>query len=136
MAADTQVEIEGKRLKLSNLDKILYPEAGYTKGQIIDYYTRVANSVIAGTWKAQPVWGGMKDGFIALAPLNASVPADVAALVESRRVAIASGVFRPFSGKLVDNEGRVRLADGALDDHAIATMNWFVQGVAGSLPKP
>ena len=101
-----------------------------------DYYTRVANSVIAGTWKAQPVWGGMKDGFIALAPLNASVPADVAALVESRRVAIASGVFKPFSGKLVDNEGRVRLADGALDDHAIATMNWFVQGVAGSLPKP
>ncbi|MGH9226288.1 MAG: non-homologous end-joining DNA ligase [Acidimicrobiales bacterium] len=36
------VEIEGRHLKLSNLDKVLYPEAGFTKGQVIDYYTRVA----------------------------------------------------------------------------------------------
>lgn len=36
------VEIEGKHLKLSNLDKILYPAAGFTKGQVIDYYARIA----------------------------------------------------------------------------------------------
>jgi bifunctional non-homologous end joining protein LigD len=36
------VEIEGKRLSLTNLDKILYPTAGFTKGQVIDYYARVA----------------------------------------------------------------------------------------------
>lgn len=39
---ESEVEIEGKRLTLSNLDKVLYPEAGFTKGQVIDYYTRVA----------------------------------------------------------------------------------------------
>src|SRR6266511_681430 len=44
--AGTEVEIEDKRLKLSNLDKVLYPEAGFTKGQIIDYYTRVAPAVL------------------------------------------------------------------------------------------
>jgi bifunctional non-homologous end joining protein LigD len=44
--AGTDVEIEGKRLKLSNLDKVLYPEAGFTKGQIIDYYTRVAPALL------------------------------------------------------------------------------------------
>ena len=32
-----QVEIEGRQLRLSNLDKVLYPEAGFAKGQIIDY---------------------------------------------------------------------------------------------------
>jgi len=37
-----EVEVEGRRLRLSNLDKVLYPQAGFTKGQVIDYYTRAA----------------------------------------------------------------------------------------------
>ncbi len=37
-----EVEIEGRSLSLSNLDKVLYPKAGFTKGQVIDYYTRIA----------------------------------------------------------------------------------------------
>jgi bifunctional non-homologous end joining protein LigD len=37
-----EVEVEGKRLKLSNLEKVLYPAVGFTKGAVIDYYTRVA----------------------------------------------------------------------------------------------
>ncbi|NIJ10194.1 bifunctional non-homologous end joining protein LigD [Saccharomonospora amisosensis] len=36
------VEIEGRRLRLSNLEKVLYPETGFTKGEVIDYYVRVA----------------------------------------------------------------------------------------------
>ena len=36
------VDIQGRHLKLSNLDKVLYPAAGFTKGQVIDYYARVA----------------------------------------------------------------------------------------------
>lgn len=39
---ETVVEINGKRLKLSNLDKVLWPEVGFTKGQMIDYYVRIA----------------------------------------------------------------------------------------------
>jgi bifunctional non-homologous end joining protein LigD len=42
MAKETVVDIEGKHLKLSNLDKVLYPDAGFTKGQVIDYYVRIA----------------------------------------------------------------------------------------------
>jgi bifunctional non-homologous end joining protein LigD len=38
----TVVEIEDKHVKLSNLDKVLYPAAGFTKGQVIDYYARIA----------------------------------------------------------------------------------------------
>ena len=40
------VEIEGRELKLSNLDKVLYPEAGFTKGDVIDYYLRVAPTML------------------------------------------------------------------------------------------
>jgi bifunctional non-homologous end joining protein LigD len=36
------VTIEGRRLKLSNLDKILYPVTGFSKGEVIEYYTRIA----------------------------------------------------------------------------------------------
>ncbi len=36
------MEVEGRELRLSNLDKVLYPATGFTKGQVIDYYTRVA----------------------------------------------------------------------------------------------
>ena len=38
----TVVEIDGHQLKLTNLDKVLYPETGFTKGEVIDYYARIA----------------------------------------------------------------------------------------------
>jgi len=41
-----EVEIDGRTLSLSNLEKILYPKAGFTKGQVIDYYTRIAPVVL------------------------------------------------------------------------------------------
>jgi bifunctional non-homologous end joining protein LigD len=40
------VEVEGKRLTLSNLDKVLYPATGFTKGQVIDYYARIAPALL------------------------------------------------------------------------------------------
>jgi bifunctional non-homologous end joining protein LigD len=36
------IEIDGRRLALTNLDKVLYPATGFTKGQVIDYYARIA----------------------------------------------------------------------------------------------
>ncbi len=36
------VEVEDRKLKLTNLDKVLYPAAGFTKGQVIDFYVRIA----------------------------------------------------------------------------------------------
>ena len=41
-ARRVSVEVEGHELSLSNLDKVMYPATGFTKGQVIDYYTRVA----------------------------------------------------------------------------------------------
>lgn len=36
------MQVEGRRLRLSNLDKVLYPRTGTTKGEVIDYFSRIA----------------------------------------------------------------------------------------------
>lgn len=41
-----EVEIGGRRLSLSNLDKVLYPKAGFTKAQVIDYFVRIAPALL------------------------------------------------------------------------------------------
>src|SRR5437588_6813113 len=48
------VEIAGRKLKLSNLDKVLYPATGFTKGQVIDYYARIAPALLPHL-KGRPV---------------------------------------------------------------------------------
>jgi bifunctional non-homologous end joining protein LigD len=46
-AKRVEVEVDGRTLSLSNLGKILYPAAGFTKGHVIDYYTRIAPVLLA-----------------------------------------------------------------------------------------
>ena len=41
-ATKNEIDVGGKHLTLSNLDKVLYPDTGFTKGQLIDYYIRIA----------------------------------------------------------------------------------------------
>ncbi len=40
------VEIEGRQLRLSNLDKVLYPAAEFTKAQVVDYYARIGPAML------------------------------------------------------------------------------------------
>ncbi|MFZ1158804.1 MAG: non-homologous end-joining DNA ligase [Candidatus Sulfotelmatobacter sp.] len=43
---DSVIEVQGKQLKLSNLEKVLYPAVGFTKKDVIDYYVRIAPAII------------------------------------------------------------------------------------------
>ena len=45
-AARPTLEIGGHRLRLSNLDKVLYPATGFTKGEVIEYYLKVAPAML------------------------------------------------------------------------------------------
>ncbi|MGH6943746.1 MAG: non-homologous end-joining DNA ligase, partial [Geminicoccaceae bacterium] len=45
MAGPT-LEVDGRAIALSNTDKILFPEAGLTKGDLIDYYRRIAPTIL------------------------------------------------------------------------------------------
>ena len=46
MPKSTHVEVDGRELKLTNLDKVLYPKAGFTKGEMVDYYARVGPTMV------------------------------------------------------------------------------------------
>jgi bifunctional non-homologous end joining protein LigD len=46
VAASRVVEVDGRELKLTNLDKILYPKVGFTKGEMVDYYAKVADAMV------------------------------------------------------------------------------------------
>ena len=99
------------------------------------FYTRVAESVLAGTWKAEPVWAGIAGGLVDIAAVDEKLPRDVRDGVQARRAAIVAGRDRLFNAPMVDNRGAVRLASGVLDDDRIRTMDWFVEGVVGSVPR-
>jgi bifunctional non-homologous end joining protein LigD len=46
MARAQQVEVDGRQLSITNLDKVMYPSTGFTKGAVIDYYARIAPAII------------------------------------------------------------------------------------------
>src|SRR5438094_4151358 len=46
MSEKAELVVEGKKLSVSNLDKVLYPKAGFTKGQVIDYYIKIAPALL------------------------------------------------------------------------------------------
>jgi bifunctional non-homologous end joining protein LigD len=46
VATSQVVEVDGRELKLTNLDKVLYPETGFSKGEMVDYYAKVAPTMV------------------------------------------------------------------------------------------
>ncbi|SHF67309.1 non-homologous end-joining DNA ligase [Streptoalloteichus hindustanus] len=56
MSPDTVVttQVQGRRLKLSNLEKVLYPQEGFTKAEVLDYYVRIA-PVLLPYLRARPL---------------------------------------------------------------------------------
>lgn len=100
-----------------------------------DFYVDTALQVLEGRWRPRQFMGGLKEGVVRLAPFGKQVPPAVAEQVRQRERDIARGSFHPFAGRIVDNEGRLRQADGVMDEQALATMDWYVDGVVGSFPK-
>jgi simple sugar transport system substrate-binding protein len=100
------------------------------------FYTKVTQEVLAGTWKGTNIWGGIKDGMIKLAPLNSAVPKDVADLVAAKTADIGAGKLHPFAGPIKDNTGKERIAAGKTpSDDELQKLDYYVEGVQGSLPK-
>ncbi len=99
------------------------------------YYIQRAKAVIAGTWKSQDVWGGLKSDLVVMAPFT-NMPADVKALAEKTEAGIKDGSIVPFKcpvyaqdGKAVACKGGTHLADGQ-----ILGMNFYVKGIDAKFP--
>jgi simple sugar transport system substrate-binding protein len=99
------------------------------------FYTKAVKDAMAGTWKPTSIWGGIKDGMIKLAPYNKIVPKEVQDQVNKTGADIAAGKFHPFTGPVMDNEGKERLAARqVMSDDVLSKMDYYVEGVQGKLP--
>lgn len=98
------------------------------------YYITQTKAVMEGTFESHAYWGGMNDGIVAIAPLSDNVAEGTKEAVETAQAAILDGSLVIFSGEIKDQKGDVKIADGeSLDDGAMLGMDWFVEGVIGSL---
>ncbi len=101
-----------------------------------DYYIARIKAVMDGTWKSTDTWGGLGAGMLNIAKMNARVPADVQKMAAKAQADIASGKFHPFTGPLNKQDGKPFLKAGEkIADGALSGMNFYVQGIEGSLPK-
>jgi simple sugar transport system substrate-binding protein len=99
-----------------------------------DYYTQRAQAVIDGSWKVDPVWGGIREGFIRLEGLSARLPKELVDAVKAREEGIRAGTFHPFTGPIRSNEGKDIIAAGSLTDEQLGAMDFYVDGVVGKVP--
>ena len=97
------------------------------------YYIRRVQAVLDGTWTPEHVWLGVKDGTVTLAPLtNVSEGTRQMAQATVRKIQQGWG---PFTGPIARQDGSPWLKAGeAADDDTLRSMNFYVEGVEGTLP--
>ncbi|MET0312916.1 MAG: BMP family ABC transporter substrate-binding protein [Hansschlegelia sp.] len=100
------------------------------------YYISRVKAVMDGSWKPDNVWDGLKEKMVELAPYGPAVPDDVKKMADETKAKIISGELHPFTGPIAKQDGTPWLKDGEkAQDKDLLSMNFFVQGVEGSLPK-
>jgi len=101
-----------------------------------DYYTMAAQKALNSEGMAESIWGGVKDGFIDLAPINPVVPQQTQQKVADLKQQIKDSQFHPFTGPVVGQDGKEVLPAGqTMSDEALGQMNFYVQGVSSKLPN-
>ncbi len=96
------------------------------------YYTWAVGQVIDGTWSNENYYGGMKEGLIAISPLNDAVAAkDTAEKIQEAEKSIMDGTFNIFDGVIETNDGSTVGEEGKTLDDATITggINWYFKTV-------
>ncbi|MEK0081940.1 BMP family ABC transporter substrate-binding protein [Benzoatithermus flavus] len=100
-------------------------------------YRKVAQDVHDGTWEPYKLWWGLREGVVKLAGLDPSLPDSLKQRVATAERALREGRLRIFEGTIRDADGVVRVPSGkVLSDADLLSLDWFVLGVKGDLPKP
>ncbi len=100
------------------------------------YYVARAKAVLDGTWKSQDTWDGLKAGMLEMADYNPKIPAGVVAKAKTLENDIRSGKVHSFQGPIRNQAGKLVVAAGKrVSDKELLSMNWYVEGVQGKLPK-
>ncbi len=99
-------------------------------------YNKICEEVSKKTWKSEDLWWGIESGLIGLAPYNDAVPQDVRTLVDAKQKEMTELKFDVFAGPIKDQKGVVKVQAGKTPtDPELLSMDWFVEGVVGELPK-
>jgi basic membrane protein A len=104
------------------------------------YYTTIVKAVQAGTWKSEQYWGGWKDVLVDLAPIGALVTSVLKKMADDEIAKFKSGeetIFTIFTGPIKDQTGAEKVPAGTTltPDDLLSKMNWFVEGVEGTIEK-
>jgi basic membrane protein A and related proteins len=101
------------------------------------YYIAETKKVLDGSWTGnrRTRWG-LKEGLVVMAPLNPDIPPAAVKVFEETKAKLISGELKPFGGPLKDNSGKEMVAAGAvMPENVFSSLNWYVEGVEGSVPK-
>jgi basic membrane protein A and related proteins len=101
------------------------------------YYIAETKKVLDGSWTGnrRTRWG-IKEGLVVMAPLNPDIPPAAVKVFEEKKAKIVSGELKPFGGPIKDNTGKEMVAAGAtMADATASSLNWFVEGIEGNIPK-
>jgi len=101
------------------------------------YYIAETKKVLDGSWTgARRTRWGIKEGLVVMAPLNPDIPPAAVKIFEEKKRKIVSGELKPFAGPIKDNTGKEMVAAGAtMADATASSLNWYVEGIEGSIPK-
>lgn len=100
------------------------------------YYIKTTQEVMDGTWESKDYWGGMKEDDIQIPGFNPVIPEDVVAEAKAMIQGTIDGTFHAFAGPIKNQKGELMVPEGeVLSDQEIANMNWYVEGIEGSIPK-
>jgi simple sugar transport system substrate-binding protein len=99
------------------------------------YYIKSIEELKAGTWKTERTVWGVKEGLNDLIKIADVVPEDAKKRVEEIKAGLKDGSFEVFTGPIVDNTGKERLAKDAKGDQDWRDkIDFFVKGVEGKVP--
>ncbi len=100
------------------------------------YYVDRTRAAMEGSWESVDTWLGIKAGMVGFGDYNSTIPEDVKGAAEIVRNGIVDGTIHPFQGPIADQSGEEIVADGdVLSDEVLLGMDYYVQGIVGSLPK-
>ncbi len=98
------------------------------------YYAKRIQSLLDNNWKSGSEWSGMTESTSKLVSLSPKIPANIRELVATKQAEITAGKFEVFAGPIKNYRGRVRIKEGkTISDDKLLRMNWYVEGVTGSL---
>ena len=100
------------------------------------YYVERVRAALDGTWESTDTWGGLDVGMVEMAPYASSLPDDVRAMAEEMEAKLISGEMHAFDGPINDQQGNEIVAAGEhMSDETLLTMDFYIEGVTGSLPN-